>query len=57
MEYTLRLGSVDYDWTPWGGLILGSPISGTYGGGGAFLYRQNRAIIALGGGGGGGEYG
>jgi len=57
MEYTLRLGSVDYDWTPWGGLILGSPISGTYGGGGAFLYRQNRAIIALGGGGGAGQNG
>ena len=53
-EYTLQLGSFDRDYSPFGGGITGE-IKGTYGGGGAFLYHQNRLILALGGGGGAGE--
>lgn len=57
MEYTFKLGTNDQDFAPWGGSITGSPIRGTVGGGGAFVYRQNRSIIALGGGGGAGSSG
>ena len=56
MEYLVKLGSNDGTFGPWGGLLDGT-VRGTYGGGGAFLYRQNRAIAIMGGGGGAGESG
>ena len=54
MEYLVKLGSNDATYGPWGGLLSGT-VRGTYGGGGAFLYRQNRSIAVMGGGGGAGE--
>ena len=38
IEYSIKLGSNDADYGPWGGLISGS-VRGTYGGGGAYLYK------------------
>ena len=55
-EYSLKLGSFDRDYAPYGGGISGQ-VRGTYGGGGVFLYRGNRNILTLGGGGGAGESG
>jgi len=57
VEYSYKLGPNDARYGPWGGLLRGGPAKGTYGGGGAFLYKKNRTILALGGGGGAGENG
>jgi len=55
-EYSLKIGSFDRDYAPYGGGISGQ-VRGTYGGGGVFLYKGNRNILALGAGGGAGEIG
>ena len=55
-EYSLKIGSFDRDYAPYGGGISGQ-VRGTYGGGGVFLYKGNRNILTLGGGGGAGENG
>ena len=58
MEYVVMLGSNNAAYAPWGGLVYTTNQNrGTYGGGGAFLYRQNRPIAIMGGGGGAGENG
>ena len=54
IEYSIKMGSNDADFGPWGGLVDGYPVRGTYGGGGAYLYKQNRPIAVMGGGGGAG---
>ena len=56
VEYSIKVGSSDGTFDPFGGRISGA-VRGGGGGGAAFFYEKNRLIAVLGGGGGAGSAG